>query len=146
MASFNRVILLGNLTRDPELTYTPSNTAVCKFGLAANRRWKDQSGETRETVCFVDCTLFGRGAETFKQYMAKGRSVLVEGRLDYQSWTAQDGTKRSKHEVIVESFQFVGGQRGGEGEPTGAGQRGGGERTYADTGGAPMPSDDDIPF
>ena len=115
MASYNRIVLVGNLTRDPQLSYTPSNTAVCKFGLATNHRFKDRDGNMRDEVCFVDCTVFGRGAETFNQYMGKGRSILVEGRLKLDQWTTPEGDKRSKHEVIVENFTFLGGGRGGEG-------------------------------
>lgn len=138
MANFNRVILMGNLTRDPQLSYTPQNTAVCKFGMAVNRRWRDREGATREEVCFVDCTLFGAGAETFKKYMAKGRAVLIEGRLQFQQWTTPEGDKRSKHEVIVENFNFVG---GGRGEGADAGRPAG--RSAGGPGGAPM--DEDIP-
>ena len=116
MASFNRVILMGNLTRDPELRYLPSNMAVCDIGLATNRRFKDKDGNQREEVCFVDVTAFGRQAEVIKQYMSKGRPILIEGRLRYDSWTGQDGQKRSKLGVVVENFQFVGGRgEGGEG-------------------------------
>jgi single-strand DNA-binding protein len=151
MATYNRVILLGNLTRDPELSYTPSSTPVCKFGLATNRRWRDQSGEMRDETCFVDCTVFGRQAETFNQYMRKGRPVLVEGRLSFSQWTGQDGQKRSKHEVIIERYQFVGGrQEGSGGRPAAvppsaeAGYDGG---PTPDAGGAPPPDiDGDIPF
>lgn len=113
MASYNRIVLVGNLTRDPQLSYTPANTAVCKFGIATNRTFRDRDGNSREEVCFVDCTLFGRGGEVFQQYMAKGRTVLVEGRLQFQQWSTPEGDKRSKHEVIVENFTFLGG-RGGE--------------------------------
>ena len=81
MASYNRIVLVGNLTRDPQLSYTPSNTAVCKFGIATNHKFKDRDGQQSEEVCFVDCTVFGRAGETFNQYMSKGRTVLVEGRL-----------------------------------------------------------------
>jgi single-strand DNA-binding protein len=148
MASFNRIILVGNLTRDPQLSYTPQNTAVCKFGIATNRRWKDREGATREEVCFVDCTVFGRAGETFNQYMGKGRSVLIEGRLSLNQWTTPEGDKRSKHEVIVENFTFLGGGRGeGGGErgesggvPAGVGGRGPG---YDEP---PPPTDDNIPF
>lgn len=119
MASFNRVILMGNLTRDPELRYLPSNMAVCDIGLATNRRFKDKDGNQREEVCFVDVTAFGRQAEVIKQYMSKGRPILIEGRLRYDSWTGQDGQKRSKLGVIVENFQFVGSR--GEGVPAGEG-------------------------
>jgi len=145
---------MGNLTRDPELSYTPSNTAVCKFGLATNHKWKDKSGEMREQVCFVDCTLFGRGGETFNQYMKKGRSVLVEGRLDFQQWTAQDGGKRSKHGIVVDTFQFVGGrgddsQGGGYREqrqpaPAQAGGGGGGGGPSGND--VPPGGFDDVPF
>ncbi len=117
MANFNKVILAGNLTRDPQLSYLPSNTPVAKFGLAINRKRKGQNGEMHEETCFVDCTCFGKQAETLNQYMSKGRPLLVEGRLQLQQWTAKDGTKRSKHEVIVEQFQFLGGGGGGGGRP-----------------------------
>ena len=149
MASYNRIILVGNLTRDPQLSYTPANTAVCKFGIATNHKWKDRDGNAREEVCFVDCTVFGKAGETFNQYMSKGRSVLVEGRLKLDQWTTPEGDKRSKHEVVVDNFTFLGGGRGGD-----AGGRGG-EVSAAGvpaavgaTGGyeAPQPSGDDIPF
>jgi len=145
---------MGNLTRDPQLSYTPSNTAICKFGIATNRKWKDREGNSREDVCFVDCTLFGRGGEVFSQYMTKGRSVLVEGRLTLNQWTTQDGDKRSKHEVIVENFTFVGG-RGGD-SPGGDSPGGDSARAPATAAAAgatgpgynepPPPGDDDIPF
>lgn len=125
MASFNRVILMGNLTRDPQLKYLPSNTPVCEFGMAINHRWKDKEGNQREDVCFVDLACFGRGGEIINQYMAKGRSLLVEGRLKLDTWTAQDGTKRSRHSVIVENFQFVGSRGDGGGGGGGGGQSGG---------------------
>ncbi len=115
MANFNKVILAGNLTRDPQLSYLPSNTPVAEFGLAINRKWKGQNGEMREETCFVDCSCFGKQAETLNQYMSKGRPLLVEGRLQFQQWTAKDGTKRSKLKVIVEQFQFLGGGGGGGG-------------------------------
>jgi single-strand DNA-binding protein len=109
MANFNKVFLIGNLTRDPQLSYTPTQTAVVDFGLAVNRRWKGQEGEAREETCFVDCRAFGRLAENINKYLTKGRPLFVEGRLTFNSWTAQDGTKRSKHRVTVENFQFLGG-------------------------------------
>ncbi len=127
MASFNKVILIGNLTRDPQLSYTASNTPVCKFGLATNRRWRDRNtGEDREETCFVDCTAFGRGGEVINQYMSKGRQLFVEGRLNFSSWEDQQGGRRSKLEVIVENFQFLGdgGQRSGA-RPAQAGAQGG---------------------
>ena len=108
MANFNKVMLMGNLTRDPQLSYLPSQTPVVEFGLAVNRTWKDKDGEKREETCFVDCRTYGKPAEILKQYMAKGRPLFVEGRLQYQTWE-KDGQKRSKHVVIVDNFQFIGG-------------------------------------
>ncbi|MDD5063556.1 MAG: single-stranded DNA-binding protein [Phycisphaerae bacterium] len=108
MANFNKVLLMGNLTRDPQLSYTPSQTAVVDFGLAVNRKWKGQDGENKEETCFVDCRAFGRTAENINKYLTKGRPLFVEGRLTFDSWTAQDGTKRSKHRITVENFQFLG--------------------------------------
>ena len=153
MASFNRIILVGNLTRDPQLSYTPSNVAVCKFGIATNHKRKDREGNVKEEVCFVDCTVFGRAGETFNQYMAKGRNVLVEGRLELQQWTSQEGEKKSKHAVIVDNFTFLGGAGGGQGGG-GYGRRGAAESPAAGSGapvGAPAddfdaPPADDIPF
>ena len=149
MASYNRIVLMGNLTRDPQLSYTPANTAVCKFGIATNRKWRDREGETREEVCFVDCTLFGKGAEVFNQYMSKGRGALIEGRLQFQQWTTPEGDKRTKHEVVVENFTFVGGR--GDGGGRGAGEAA--SRAAASPGASgpgydepPPPSDDNIPF
>ncbi len=142
MASYNRIILVGNLTRDPELSYTPNNVAVCKFGIATNHKRKDKDGNLKEEVCFVDCVAFGRSGETFKQYMAKGRSVLVEGRLKFDQWTSQDGTKRSKHEVVVDNFTFLSGRGdsgGGQSAPQAAGVAGPGSNE-------PPPGDDGIPF
>jgi single-strand DNA-binding protein len=107
MAGFNKILMIGNLTRDPQLSYTPSQTAVVDFGLATNRRWTGQDGSKREETCFVDCRAFGRQAENINKYLNKGRAVFIEGRLTFDSWTAQDGTKRSKHRVTVENFQFL---------------------------------------
>ena len=112
MANFNKVLLIGNLTRDPQLSYLPSQTAVVDFGLAVNRRWTGKDGEKKEEVCFVDCTAFGRPAETINKYLSKGRPVFVEGRLTFNSWTTQDGTKRNRLKVTVENFQFLGGPSG----------------------------------
>ena len=108
MANFNKVFLIGNLTRDPQLSYLPSETAVVEFGLAVNRRWTSKDGTKKEETCFVDCRAYGRQAENINKYLSKGRPLLVEGRLSFDSWTAQDGTKRSKHRVTVENFQFLG--------------------------------------
>ncbi len=107
MANFNKILLMGNLTRDPQLSYTPNQTPVVDFGLATNRKWTGQDGSQREETCFVDCRAFGRQAENINKYLSKGRLVFVEGRLTFDTWTAQDGTKRSKHRVTVETFQFM---------------------------------------
>lgn len=107
MANFNKVFLMGNLTRDPQLSYTPNQTAVVDFGLATNRRWTGQDGTQRNETCFVDCRAFGRLAENINKYLSKGRLLFIEGRLTFDSWTAQDGTKRSKHRITVENFQFL---------------------------------------
>jgi len=154
MAGFNRILLMGNLTRDPQLSYTPNQTAVVDFGLATNRKWKDQSGSQREEVCFVDCRAFGRLAENINKYFSKGRPIFLEGRLTFNSWTAQDGSKRSKHRVTVENFQFLpgtgGGGEGGGGDGGGGydqdDQRlGSGGPPAGGRGPSPVP-DDDIPF
>ncbi|NQV32450.1 MAG: single-stranded DNA-binding protein [Phycisphaeraceae bacterium] len=138
MASYNKVMLIGNLTRDPQLSYTPSQTAVVDFGLATNRKWTAQDGSQREDTCFVDCRSFGKQAETINKYLAKGRSVFVEGRLTFDSWNAQDGTKRSKHRITVENFQFLGGG-GGQGGQAGGSYAGGQAQAQAGgyAGGAP---------
>lgn len=107
MAGFNKILLMGNLTRDPQLSYTPNQTAVVDFGLATNRRWTGADGTQRQETCFVDCRAFGRQAENINKYLSKGRLVLIEGRLTFDSWTAQDGTKRSRHRVTVENLQFL---------------------------------------
>ncbi len=158
MASYNRIILVGNLTRDPQLSYTSSNTAVCKFGIATNNKWKDRDGNMKEDVCFVDCTVFGRAGETFNQYMGKGRTVLVEGRLQLNQWTTPEGEKKSKHEVLVDNFTFLGGGQGAGGGQRGEGGARGGDMdsgpapAYRGSGGSnrsePMESHavDDIPF
>ena len=106
MASFNKVILLGNLTRDPELRSTPNGTPVATFGMAMNRR-SGQGDERKEDVCFVDIVVFGREAETASEFLSKGRQALIEGRLQWRSWEGQDGQKRSKHEVVAERIQFM---------------------------------------
>ena len=116
MANFNRVILAGNLTRDPQLSTLPSGMAVCEMGMAINDKWRDKnSNEMRERTCFVDLRAYGRQAETLNQYMSKGKPLMVEGKLRFDQWEAKDGSgKRSKLYVIVDTFQFIdsgGGQR-----------------------------------
>lgn len=119
MASFNKVILIGNLTRDPELKYTPKGTAVAKLGLAVNRKWTTESGEKKEEVTFVDVDVFGRTAETAGQYLARGRSLMVEGRLRLDQWDdKQTGQKRSKLGVVGESLQFLGNAEKQSEQPT----------------------------
>lgn len=140
MASYNKVILMGNLTRDPELKYLPSGTAVAKFGLAVNSTYTDrQSGERRESVCFIDLEAFERTAETMNEYLQKGSPVLVEGRLRFRTWETDDGQKRSKHEVRVDRFTFVGGRQTDQDSlrDEGSEYAGGGEQ---------QSTADDIPF
>jgi len=105
---YNKVVLMGNLTRDVEIRYSQSGSAIGNTAIAVNRKWKSQTGEAKEEVMFVDLTLFGRTAEIANQYLRKGRQVLVDGRLNLEQWTAQDGSKRSKHTVIVENLQMIG--------------------------------------
>ena len=114
--SFNKVILLGNLSKDIELKYTPSGTAIAKTAIATNRRYKTQSGEQKEEVCFIDITLFGRSAEVANQYLHKGKQVLIEGRLVLEQWVDSHGNKRSKHSVAVESMQMLGGKESNNGQ------------------------------
>lgn len=109
MANFNKVILAGNLTRDPQLTYLPSQTPVVDFAIAINRYWTGADGQRRDETCYIDVRAYGKQAETINYYMSKGRAILIEGRLRLEQWIGQDGTKRSKHIVIVENFQFLGG-------------------------------------
>ena len=117
MANINRVVLVGNLTRDPELRHTPSGTAVCKLRLAVNSRRKDAStGEWTEKPNFFDVTVWGGQGENCAQFLSKGRAVGVDGRLDWREWEAQDGTKRQAVEVIADTVQFIGG-RGESSEP-----------------------------
>jgi single-strand DNA-binding protein len=111
-ANFNKVLLMGNLTRDPQLSYLPSQTAVVDFALAVNRRWTGRDGQDKDETCFVDCRAFGQQAENINKYLSKGRLVFVEGRLTFNSWTAADGTRRSKHRVTVERLQFLPGAPG----------------------------------
>lgn len=140
MASLNKVILLGNLTRDPELRYTPSGTAVSSFGLAVNRRYR-QGDESKEEVCFVDVVTFGRQAETVGEYLSKGSMALIEGRLQWRSWENEAGQKRSKHEVVANNVQFMPRTRG-EGMGPSVPEAPGSDVDMD----IPLPEDDDIPF
>ena len=118
MANFNKVLLVGNLTRDPELKSTPSNQSVAQIGLAVNRNYQTKDGEKREETTFVDCEAWGRTAEVMCQYLAKGRPVLVEGRLKLDQWQDKDGNNRSKLKVVIENFQFVDSRSGGGDAPS----------------------------
>jgi single-strand DNA-binding protein len=148
MASFNKVILAGNLTRDPELRYTPKGTAVAKIGVAVNRTWKNEAGETKEEVTFIDIEAWGRQAEVIGQYLKKGRPLLVEGRLKLDSWEDKNTHQKvSKLKVVLESFSFLDSR----------GEGGGGESRKpsgptipaaapAEEAPGEPPSDDDVPF
>ncbi len=111
MAQFNKVIFLGNLTRDPEMRTLPGGTPVCTLGLASNRSFTGQNGEKKEDVCFIDVVVFGKAAESCGQYLTKGRQVLIEGRLQYRTWE-KDDRKHSKHEIVADRVQFIGGPKG----------------------------------
>ncbi|MEW6681853.1 MAG: single-stranded DNA-binding protein [Nitrospirota bacterium] len=123
MASFNKVILMGNLTKDPEIRYTPSGTPVATFGLAVNRRYK-QGEELKDEVCYIDIVVFGKQAEHCGQYLGKGHGVIVDGRLQQRRWETDDGQKRSKHEVVAQTINFLPKRtdQGSAGGPTGAGK------------------------
>jgi single-strand DNA-binding protein len=142
MANYNRVILMGNLTRDPELRYTPNGSAVASFSIAVNRRYKTDN-ENREETSFFDIVFFGKRAETIAEYMKKGRPLLVEGRLQQRRWETDEGQKRSKVEVVGENFQFMGGRDQDNQRPSSSGA------TAAAAGGGDDPpefDDSDIPF
>ena len=134
MSSFNRVTLMGNLTKDPELVYTTNGTAVAKFGLAMNRQLKDG-----EEVTFVDVTVWDKQAEVVKQFLSKGRLVLIEGRLRQEKWTAPDGTNRSKLVVVAERVQFLPGGPGSNGN-------GSGDKAGEPAGVAAAAGSEEVPF
>jgi single-strand DNA-binding protein len=116
MANFNQVILMGNLTRDPQVRFTAQQQQVCDFGIAVNRKYRLQSGEEREEVMFVDCSAWGKTAENINRFFTKGKPIFIIGRLKLDTWEdKQGGGKRSKHSVVVETFQFIGGRDGGGG-------------------------------
>jgi single-strand DNA-binding protein len=148
MANYNKVLLMGNLTRDIELRHTAGNQAVAKFGLAVNRRFRGADGEQREETTFVDCDAWGKTAETMSRYLSKGKPVFIEGRLRLDQWE-KDGQKFSKLKVVVDNFQFIEGRAGGGG--------GGGDEHGGATSSRPAPAqdwnggktqmeEDDIPF
>ena len=172
MASFNQVILIGNLTRDVELRHTPSNQTVANIGMAMTRQYQTKDGERREEVTFVDCEAWGRQAEVMAQYLSKGRPVMIQGRLKLDTWQDKEGGNRSKLKVVVENFQFLGSREGGgtagasggggggkyqsAGSPSDSGGQGGGSPNAGGTSGSPSESqgggshqavdDSDIPF
>jgi single-strand DNA-binding protein len=140
MSSFNKVILIGNLTRDPELRYTPKGMAVAKVGLAVNRQWKSESGEKKEEVTFIDVDVWGRTAENVGQYMRKGGSILIEGRLKLDQWDdKQSGQKRSRLGVTAETVQFLASGKKGEQPAAPTGEK------FSDVP-APLPPEEDPPF
>ena len=148
MANVNKVFLIGNLTRDPELRYTPQGTAVGEFGLAINRQWKGPNGEKKEEVCFVDCQAWARGAEIISEYCKKGSSLFVEGRLKLDSWEGKDGQKRSRMRVVVENFQFLGAPTGRRAPAEGgaaAGPAGGGQAPSQPPRGRPRAAEPESP-
>lgn len=156
MANLNKVLLIGNLTRDPEVRYTPKGTAVGDLAIAINDSYKAQDGTIKETVTYIDIEVWGRQAETCKQYLSKGRPIFVEGQLKLDQWE-QEGQKKSKLKVRADRVQFLGAPSGGGGGRSGGNYSGGGEQRSSpgdssrpaphvseDT--PPPPSDDDIPF
>jgi len=152
MASFNKVILVGNLTRDPELRYTPKGTAIAKIGVAVNRVWTNEAGEKKEEVTFVDVDVFGRTAENVGQYMRKGRPILIEGRLRLDQWDdKQTGQKKSKLGVVAETVQFLGSPAGSEGGASAPARQRPAAAPAAAPAGEPLegdgpPESDDVPF
>lgn len=142
--NINKLTLAGRFTRDPELTFTPKGTAVAKFGVAVNRKWRTESGEDKEEVTFVDVTAFGKTAEAIGQYFKKGREIYLEGRLKTETWDdKQTGQKRSKLVTLLESFQFVGPKEGGQAQPQSD------RSSTSATTSAPSkkePAEDDVPF
>ena len=157
MASYNRVILLGNLTRDPEMRYIPSGTAVTNFGLAMSDRYTDrQTGEQKENVCFVDVEAWGRQAEIANEYLTKGRPVFIEGALKFDSWETEDGSRRNKLSVRAFRIQLIGGRRdedemgGGyaDAQPAAAPEQATSyqEAPAPNVSDAPSSTEDDIPF
>lgn len=155
---FNKVIIVGNLTRDVELKYLPSGSALATIGLASNRRYKKQDGTQADEVCFVDVKLFGRTAEVANQYLKKGSQILIEGRLTLESWTDQSGQKRSKHTITAESMQMLGKAQGSDNYGGGGGESNYGSNYTESNYNAPQPQnnqnnipsididDDEIPF
>jgi single-strand DNA-binding protein len=155
MANLNKVMLIGNLTRDPELRHTPSGKSVAELGLAINRSWTNDQGQKQEDTTFVDVSVWGRQAEVIQQYVTKGSPIYIEGRLQLDSWDDKaTGQKRSKLRVICENFQFLGGKAGAPGTNSGGGSsdrpsQGAPSKSPKGASAAPaddFQEDDDIPF
>ena len=142
MSSFNKILLMGNLTRDPQLSYMPSQTAVVDFGLATNRKWTGKDGSQKDETCFVDCRAFGKLAENINKYLKKGMPLFVEGRLTFDTWTGKDGSKHSKHRVTVENFKFIGPASGSATASAGQAEAPAAEENEPQS----QKGDDDIPF
>src|SRR5881396_1134776 len=139
--NINRVVLVGNLTRDPELRHTPSGTPVCSLRVAVNTRRKDESGQWTDKPNYFDVTVWGQQGENCAQYLSKGRPVAIDGRLEWREWEAQDGSKRQAVEIVADSVQFLGGRMEGEQAAyVSAGAASGGDDFPS------SPADDDIPF
>lgn len=142
MASYNRIIMIGNLTRDPELKKVGTGQSVCRFNLASNRQFKNKvSGALTQEVCFIDVDVWGAQAETSKEYLAKGRPVLVEGRLKLDSWQEADGTKRSKHSIVADRVTFLNSNSQQVAEEA-SGSSSNGELSFKDE----APFNEDLPF
>ncbi len=147
MPDYNKVLLMGRLTRDVELKFTPSNMAVANIGLAVGRRYKTKDGEQREETTFVDCEAWSRTAELMNQYLSKGRPVFIEGRLKLDQWQDKDGSNRSKMKVVIENFQFIDSRQSNNGGGTGQGNAPATAGATASSGTTHEPiGEDDIPF
>ena len=144
MANINRVVLVGNLTRDPELRHTGGGTPVCSLRVAVNSRRKDETGQWADKPNYFSVSVFGNQAESCAQFLAKGRPVGIDGRLDWREWQAQDGSKREAVEIVAESVQFLGGRGDGDGQPEFVRAAAPAADSSADFG--PAGADDDIPF
>jgi single-strand DNA-binding protein len=139
MSSYNRVILLANLTREPQVRFTPSQHPVVDFGVATNRKWRSTDGQERNETCYVDCVMFGKRAEVIGKFFHKGTPIFIEGRLTFESWQGQDGQKKSKIKVTVENFEFVGKNESQSEQP--------GERpSQTEAGPSDATGGDEIPF
>ena len=145
-ANINRVVLVGNLTRDPELRHTPGGTPVCSLRIAVNSRRRDESGQWIDKPNYFSISVFGNQAESSAQYLSKGRPVAIDGRLDWREWQAQAGGKRESVEIVAESVQFLGGRGDGEGAGFGGGNQFVPAGAGSENADFPSAADDDIPF